>query len=107
MYHILVVDDEAKIREIIKKYAVFEGYRVTEAANGMEAIDLCRTEPFDLIIMDVMMPELTAFPPAAKSANTTARPSSCFPPAAKNMTASTASSWGSMTMWSSPFPPRS
>lgn len=43
MYHILVVDDEAKIREIIKKYAVFEGYRVTEAANGMEAIDLCRT----------------------------------------------------------------
>ena len=32
MYHILVVDDEAKIREIIKKYAVFEGYRVTEAA---------------------------------------------------------------------------
>ena len=85
MYHILVVDDEAKIREIIKKYAVFEGYRVTEAANGMEAIDLCRTEPFDLI----------------------ARPSSCFPPAAKNMTASTASSWGSMTMWSSPFPPRS
>ena len=41
MYHILVVDDEAKIREIIKKYALFEGYRVSEAANGMEAIDLC------------------------------------------------------------------
>ena len=61
MYHILVVDDEAKIREIIKKYAVFEGYRVTEAANGMEAIDLCRTESFDLIIMDVMMPELDGF----------------------------------------------
>ena len=61
MYHILVVDDEAKIREIIKKYAIFEGYRVTEAANGMEAIDLCRTERFDLIIMDVMMPELDGF----------------------------------------------
>ena len=61
MYHILVVDDEAKIREIIKKYAVFEGYKVSEAANGMEAIDLCRTEPFDLIIMDVMMPELDGF----------------------------------------------
>lgn len=61
MYHILVVDDEAKIREIIKKYAVFEGYRVSEAANGMEAIDLCRAEPFDLIIMDVMMPELDGF----------------------------------------------
>ena len=66
MYHILVVDDEAKIREIIKKYALFEGYRVSEAANGMEAIDLCRTEPFDLIIMDVMMPELDGIRATAK-----------------------------------------
>ena len=38
VYHILVVDDEDKIRDIIKKYANFEGYSVTEAANGMEAV---------------------------------------------------------------------
>ena len=61
MYHILVVDDEARIRSIIKKYAEFEGHTVTEAADGMEAIGLCRSREFDLIIMDIMMPELDGF----------------------------------------------
>ncbi len=61
MYHILVVDDEENIRQIIKKYASFEGYRVTEAADGMEAVDICARCSFDLIIMDVMMPELDGF----------------------------------------------
>ena len=61
MYHILVVDDEARIRSIIKKYAEFEGHTVTEAGDGMEAIRLCRKDSFDLIIMDIMMPELDGF----------------------------------------------
>ena len=61
MYQILVVDDEARIRSIIKKYAEFEGHSVTEAGDGMEAIRLCRKEKFDLIIMDIMMPELDGF----------------------------------------------
>ena len=61
MYHILVVDDEARIRSIIKKYAEFEGYTVTEAADGMEAVYLCRTQEFDIVIMDIMMPELDGF----------------------------------------------
>lgn len=63
MYRILVVDDEQKIRELIKKYAVFEGHTVTEAGDGMEAITICRSRPhdFDIIIMDVMMPELDGF----------------------------------------------
>lgn len=61
MYHILIVDDEARIRSIIKKYAEFEGYRVTEAADGMEAVHLCRTNTFDIVIMDIMMPELDGF----------------------------------------------
>lgn len=61
MYKLLVVDDEIKIRELIKKYAVFEGYAVKEAADGMEAIMLARKEKFDLIIMDIMMPELDGF----------------------------------------------
>ncbi len=42
MYHLLVVDDEEKIRQIIRKYAEFEGHTVTEAADGMEAVMLCR-----------------------------------------------------------------
>ena len=61
MYHILVVDDEARIRSIIKKYAEFEGHTVTEAGDGMEAVRLCRKDKFDIIIMDIMMPELDGF----------------------------------------------
>lgn len=61
MYNILIVDDEKMIREIIKKYAHFEGYQVTEAENGMEAIEICQKQDFDIIIMDVMMPELDGF----------------------------------------------
>lgn len=61
MYHILVVDDEARIRSIIKKYAEFEGHSITEAGDGMEAVRLCRKENFDVIIMDIMMPELDGF----------------------------------------------
>ena len=61
MYHILIVDDEARIRSIIKKYAEFEGHTVTEAADGMEAVHLCRTTDFDIVIMDIMMPELDGF----------------------------------------------
>ena len=68
MYHLLVVDDEAKIRMLIRKYAEFEGHQVTEAENGMEAVELCRKDPhrFDLIIMDVMMPELDGFSAVAE-----------------------------------------
>ena len=58
MYRLLVVDDEAGIREVIKKYAVFEGYEVEEAADGMEVIQICKEKTFDLIIMDIMMPKL-------------------------------------------------
>lgn len=61
MKKILVVDDEEKIRLIIKKYAEFEGYAISEAADGMEAIEICKNEDFDLIILDVMMPELDGF----------------------------------------------
>ena len=63
MYRILVVDDEEKIRALIRKYAEFEGHTVREAADGMEAVHICREHPddFDMIIMDVMMPELDGF----------------------------------------------
>lgn len=61
MYKILIADDEMKIRELIKKYAVFEGYETIEASNGMMAIDMCKTNDVDIVIMDVMMPELDGF----------------------------------------------
>ena len=61
MYKILVADDEEKIRALIRKYAEFEGHTVTEASNGMEAVRLCAENDFDIIVMDVMMPELDGF----------------------------------------------
>lgn len=61
MYKILIVDDEKGIRELIKKYTDFEGYEGKMAVNGMEAINILNNEHFDIIIMDVMMPELDGF----------------------------------------------
>lgn len=61
MYKILTVDDEEMIRKLIRKYAEFEGHEVTEAADGMQAVTLCRKHDFDIIIMDIMMPELDGF----------------------------------------------
>ena len=61
MYHILVVDDEEMIRRLIAKYAVYEGHTVEEAGDGMEAIERCRTGQYDIMIIDMMMPELDGF----------------------------------------------
>ena len=61
MAKLLVVDDEANIRTLIKKYAQYEGYEIIEAVNGIDAVAKCRAEDFDLIVMDVMMPELDGF----------------------------------------------
>lgn len=61
MSKILVVDDEINIRRVVREYAEFEGYDISEAANGMEAVELVKNEDFDIIVMDVMMPKLDGF----------------------------------------------
>ena len=61
MYKILVVDDEVNIRRVGREYAEFEGYEVAEAENGMEAVEMVKSEDFDLIVMDIMMPKLDGF----------------------------------------------
>lgn len=61
MAHILIVDDEINIRKVVREYAEFSGYEVTEAENGMEAVNLCKNNDFDLIIMDIMMPRLDGY----------------------------------------------
>ncbi|MBQ3918918.1 MAG: response regulator transcription factor [Oscillospiraceae bacterium] len=58
---ILIVDDEKNIRNVIGEYARFEGYETAEAEDGMQAVDMCRTQDFDLIIMDIMMPRLDGY----------------------------------------------
>ncbi len=61
MYKILVVDDEVNIRRVVREYAEFEGYEVSEAENGMEAVEMVKSNYYDLIVMDIMMPKLDGF----------------------------------------------
>ncbi len=61
MPNMLIVDDEEMIRRLIRKYAEFEVYDVAEAGDGMAAVLLCRKNKYDIIIMDIMMPELDGF----------------------------------------------
>lgn len=58
---ILIVDDEEKIREMIYKYVIHEGYDACLAKDGLDAVEKCQKQDFDLIIMDVMMPNLDGF----------------------------------------------
>ena len=58
---LLIVDDEMKIRTIIRKYAEFDGFEVEEASDGMQAVSLCKLNSYVLLIVDVMMPELDGF----------------------------------------------
>ena len=61
MSKLLIVDDEFRIRELIKKYALYEGHEIDEAENGEQAVLKCRNNNYDLIIMDIMMPVLDGF----------------------------------------------
>lgn len=62
MYKILIADDEDKIRTVLREYAEFIGnYEVYEAKDGMEAVTLCKTHDFDIVVMDIMMPKLDGF----------------------------------------------
>ncbi len=61
MAKILIVDDEINIRRVVREYAEFEGYDVFEAQDGMEAVEMVKTNHYDVIIMDVMMPKLDGF----------------------------------------------
>lgn len=61
MYKLLIVDDEQKIREVIREYAEFNGFEADEAGDGMSAVGLVKLNDYDLIIMDIMMPKLDGF----------------------------------------------
>lgn len=58
MKKILVVDDEWKIRKLIKDYLVREGYSVDEAGDGEEGLDLFFQTTYDIVILDIMMPKI-------------------------------------------------
>ncbi len=61
MSKILIVDDEEMIRNVVREYAEFEGYETDEAEDGMQAVEKCRKNDYDLIVMDIMMPKLDGY----------------------------------------------
>lgn len=58
MATILIVDDEERIREVVKEYCLMEKYNVIEASDGLEALKMVKNNDIDLIVLDVMMPKL-------------------------------------------------
>lgn len=66
MTRLLIVDDEEKIRGLIKKYAIYDKMEVDEASNGLEAIEAVRNNQYDCIIMDIMMPFCDGYSATAK-----------------------------------------
>ena len=61
MYNVLIVDDEAGIRDIIKEYLEFEEFGFDEAGDGLEAIEKLRKTTFDAVVLDIMMPKVDGF----------------------------------------------
>lgn len=61
MTKILIADDEIKIREVVKEYAKASNFECEEASNGKEAIDLCKKNEYDCVILDIMMPEIDGY----------------------------------------------
>ena len=55
-YKILIADDEAEIRELLRLYLEKDGYEVFEAADGIEALALLKQKKIDLAVLDIMMP---------------------------------------------------
>ncbi len=66
MAKILIADDEPDIVELVKRYALREGYEVKSVDDGAQAIEICKDEDFDIIIMDVMMPDTDGFTASKK-----------------------------------------
>ena len=58
---VLIVDDEEMIRNVLREYIEFEGNEAFEAADGIQAVKMCKENDFDIILMDVMMPSLDGF----------------------------------------------
>ena len=61
MSKILIVDDELKIREVVKEYAKHHGFEVFEAEDGMQAIDIYKDMSFDCVVLDIMMPKMDGY----------------------------------------------
>ena len=58
---LLIVDDDLHLRKLVRTYAQLEQFQCEEAVNGQEALKLLAAHPFDMVVLDVMMPGLSGF----------------------------------------------
>ncbi len=61
MADILIVDDEINIVQLVKRFAEHEGHHIMAASNGLEAVKLCKENNYDIIVMDIMMPDMDGY----------------------------------------------
>ena len=107
MDKILVADDEQKIREVIKEYAEFNGHEITEAADGMTAVGLCKLNDFDLDHYGYHDAEAGRFfGMQGDQRKQRTFLSSCFPQEGRSTRSSSVSSWVLTTTLSKPFSPK-
>lgn len=60
-YTVLVADDEAEIRQLLRLYLEKDGYQVKEADNGADALRICEKEQIDMVLLDIMMPQMNGY----------------------------------------------
>lgn len=60
-YKVLIADDEAEIRQLLRLYLEKDGYEVVEADNGKDALDICKSKEVDMVLLDIMMPNLNGY----------------------------------------------
>ena len=59
--NVLIIDDELLIRDVVKEYCLNEGYKVLEASNGIEGLEILEKESVDIIVLDIMMPKMDGY----------------------------------------------
>ena len=59
--NVLIIDDETLIRDVVKEYCLNEGFKVLEAENGLDALDVLESENVDIIVLDIMMPKMDGY----------------------------------------------
>lgn len=59
--NVLIIDDELLIRDVVKEYCLNEGFKVLEASNGIEGLEILDKEKVDIIVLDIMMPKMDGY----------------------------------------------
>ena len=100
---ILVVDDDPSLREVVRYSLARAGFGVREASDGVQALEMVAQVAPDLIVLDVLMPEMDGLEAAVACARAAGCPSCSCPPRTRSWTRSWAWSWAATTTWPSRY----